>query len=166
MQRLPCAHNEVERSWIYVYTSIDIERAQERSYKILEFMEIWHYHNRGSKIFKDVILNIVRKKLECSGFPLSCESEESKRDYVGSLKEKSGIDIRMGDIRKDPAGRYLNKIMANLILGKWAQNPASQSSITTCGTIREYHEKLLTGRVKRTALISEKLMQVEMRQIN
>ena len=126
VQRLPCVLNEVERSWIDIYTSIDIERGQERGYKILEFMEIWHYHNGGSKIFKDFILNIVRRKLECSGFPLSCESEESKRDYVGFLKEKCGMDIRMGDIRKYLAGRYLNKIMANSVWGKWAQNPASK----------------------------------------
>ena len=32
-----------------------------------------------------------------------------------------------------------------------------------CGTIREYHEKLLSGRVKRIFLISKNLMQVEMK---
>ena len=40
----------------------------------------------------------------------------------------------MGDIKKDPAGRYLNKIMANSVWGKWAQNPSSQSSLLM------YHE--------------------------
>ena len=69
----------------------------------------------------------------------------------------------MSDIKKDPAGRYLNKIMANSVWEKWAQNPTAQSGLSTCGTIREYHEKLLTGRVKRTSLILEKLMQVEMK---
>ena len=53
--------------------------------------------------------------------------------------------------------------MANSVWGKWAQNRSSQSSLSTCGTIREYHEKLLKGRVKRMALMSEKLMQVEMK---
>ena len=105
----------------------------------------------------------MRRKLECSGFPLSCESEESKQKYVSSLKEQCGIDIRTSDIKKDSARRYLNKIMANSVWGKWAQNPSSQSSLSICGVIREYHEKLLMGRVKRTALISEKLMQVEMK---
>ena len=76
-----------------MYTSIDIERVIEMGYKILEFMEIWHYHNRGGKLFREFILNIVRRKLECSGFPLSCESEESKQKYVSSLKEQCGINI-------------------------------------------------------------------------
>ena len=132
-------------------------------YKIMEFIEIWHYHSGGGKIFKEFILNIVRRELECSGFPISCDSEELKQEYVNPLKEQCGIDIHTSDIKKDPAGRYLNNIMANSVWGKWAQNPTAQSGLSTRGTIREYHEKLLTGRVKRTSLISEKLMQVEMK---
>ena len=105
----------------------------------------------------------MRRKLECSRFLICCDSEELKQEYVNSLKEQCRIDIRMSDIKKDPAGRYLNKIMANSVWEKWAQNPTAQSGLSTCGTIREYHEKLLTGRVKRTSLILEKLMQVEMK---
>ena len=48
-------------------------------YKIMEFIQIWHYHSIGGgegNIFKEFILNIVRRKLECSGFPISCDSEE------------------------------------------------------------------------------------------
>ena len=117
----------------------------------------------GGRFLKEFILNIVRRKLKCSGFPVGCDSEESKQEYVNSLKEQCGIDICESDIKKDLAGRYLNKIMANSVWGKWAQNPMAQSDLTTCGTIREYHEKLRTGRVKRMPFISEELMQVEMK---
>ena len=150
-------------AWIDVYSSIDIKRALEMGYKIMEFIEIWHYHNGGGKLFKEFILNIVRRKLECSGFTIGCDSEELKQEYVNSLREQCRIDIRASDIKKHPPGRYFNKIMANSVGEKWAQNPTAQSGLSTCGTIREYHEKLLTGRVKRTSLISEKLMQVEMK---
>ena len=69
--------------------------------------------------------------------------------------------MEVNNVKKDPAGRYLNKIMANSVWGKWAQNPVGQSSVSICGTTREYHDKLLTGRVKSVSLISEKLLQVE-----
>ena len=55
--------------------------------------------------------------------------------------------------------------MENSVWGKWAQNPAGQSSVHLCGTIRDYHDKLLTGRVKRVPLISEKTLQVELKMI-
>ena len=82
MQRIRCSHNEGERSWIDVYTSIDIARALLIGYKILEYKKIWHYHGGGSKVFLDFILNIIKRKIECSGFPLSCNSDQSKEDYV------------------------------------------------------------------------------------
>ena len=95
-------------------------------YSILEYKEIWHYHGGGGKIFKEFILNIVKRKIECSGFPPNCISDESKENYIADLKEKCFIDLQVSDIKKDPAERYLNKIMANSVWGKWAQNPSSQ----------------------------------------
>ena len=54
-------------------------------------------------------------------------------------------------------------IMANSVSGKWAQNSSTQCSVNTCGMLKEYHDQLLTGRVKRVSLISENLMQVELK---
>ena len=53
--------------------------------------------------------------------------------------------------------------MANSVWGKWVQNPGGQSSMHLCGTIRVYHDKLLMGCVKRVSLISEKTLQVEIK---
>ena len=102
----------------------------------------------GERYSRNSFLNIVKRKTECSGFPASCISDESKENYVVDLKEKCFINLQVSDIKKNPAGRYLNKIMANSVWGKWAQNPSSQSSLSMCETIREHHEKLLSGRVK------------------
>ena len=78
IQRNICSHNEKERSWIDVYTSIDLKRAFLMGYSILEYKELWHYHSGGGKIFKEFILNIVKRNIECSGFPPNCISDESK----------------------------------------------------------------------------------------
>ena len=58
----------------------------------------------------------------------------------------------------------MNRIMANSVWGKWTQNPSGQQEIKTCSTIHEYHECLHTGHVKRVALISDRLLQVEIKQ--
>ena len=127
IQRKPCTHTEEQRAWIDVYTSIDLESALRCGYVVLKYYEIWHYHEGGASLFKDFILNIVRRKIECSGFPTECRDEAAKIRYVNELKQWCGITIsHLDKIRKDPAGRYLNKIMANSVWGKWAQNPASQ----------------------------------------
>ena len=41
----------MERSFIDIYTSVDIERALSIGYEIIEYKEIWHYHGGGAKIF-------------------------------------------------------------------------------------------------------------------
>ena len=53
--------------------------------------------------------------------------------------------------------------MANLVWGKWTQNPASQQEIKTCSNIHKYHECLYSGCVKSVSLMSKKLLQVEMK---
>ena len=164
IQRNSCKHMEEQRAWIDVYMSIDLKSALSHGYVVMRYYEIWHYHEGGRPLFKDFILNIVRRKIECSGFPTDCRDEASKLKYVDELKQHCGISISQVDkIRKDPTGRYLNKIMANSVWGKWAQNPSSQYEIKTCNTVIEYHRCLITGRVKQATLLKEDLLQVEIK---
>ena len=163
VQRRPCMHCDFERSWMNTYTSIDMHGVHKVGYKVLEYFELWHYPRGSDKFFKEFILNIVRRKIECSGFPSSCTSSEEKQEYVDELFMKSFVATTIDKIKSYPAGHYLNKIMANSVWGKWTQNPAGQQEIKTCSTIREYHNCLSSGRVKRVSLISDRLLQVEMK---
>ena len=162
IQCKPCSHSVEQRAWIDVYTSIDIERALLVGYQILEYHEVWHYHGGEQMMFNDFILNIVDRKIECSEFPPSCSTREDKLSYMDDVEKNCGIKLDITNIRKDPAGRTLNESMANSIWGKWAQNPAGQSSLKTCSTLKQYHDSLMTGRVKQVALVSDNILQVEM----
>ena len=83
IQRMSCCHDEKERSWVDTYKSIDMKRALSVAYKVIRYFEIWHYpKGRGKKFFKDFILNIVKRKVECFGFPLSCITKDQCEDYV------------------------------------------------------------------------------------
>ena len=139
-----------------------METALKCGYKVMHYFEIWHYHGGGELLFRDFILNIVKRKVECSGFPQHCDTVERKEAYLNELRTKCGIPMDgVESIKRDPAGRYLNKIMANSVWGKWAQNPSSQYEVKMCNTIMEYHNCLIMGRVKRATLLSRDLLQVE-----
>ena len=60
VQRMPCVHSSLERSWVDTYTSIDMDGAINVGYHVLEYYELWHYPKGGDKFFKDFILNIVQ----------------------------------------------------------------------------------------------------------
>ena len=113
VQCRPCCHNRFERSWLDTYTSIDMQAAFKVGYEVLKYHGLWHYPRGGSKFFRDFILNIVRRKIECSGFPPTCTTDESKHFYMDELLEKSLVKMSIDCIWSDPAGRYLSKIMAN-----------------------------------------------------
>ena len=55
-----------------------------------------------------------------------------------------------------------NKTMANSVWGKRSQNSVGQTSFKTYTTLKDFHENLLTGRVKSVSLVSGKMMQIEM----
>ena len=69
VQCRPCNHSDLERSWVDTYTLTDMNGALKVGYKVIKYYELWHYQRGGEKFFKDLILNIVRRKIECSGFP-------------------------------------------------------------------------------------------------
>ena len=72
-------------------------------------------------IFKDFILNIVHRKIECSDFPPSCVNREDKLSYLNDVKRNCSLKLNMSNVRKDSTGRTLNKSMANSMWEKWAQ---------------------------------------------
>ena len=93
IQRTSCCHDEKEQSWVDTYTSIDMKRALLVGYKVVRYFEIWHYAMVGKKFFKDFILNIVKRKVECSRFLLSCVTKDPHKDYLKQLREQSGIEM-------------------------------------------------------------------------
>ena len=153
----------MERSWIDTYMSIEVTLALVLGYTIMEYKEVWHYPEVGKWLFRDFILNIVRRKIKHSGFPVHCLTDESCSSYVRELEDKCGIKTCVDRIKNDPAGHYFNRIMANSIWGKWTQNLSSQQELKTCNNIKEYHECLFTDQVKHVSLVSTKLLQVEMK---
>ena len=98
VQRLPCKHNNHERSWIDTYTSINMQGALQLGYKVVEYIEVWHYSEGGGNMFEEFILNIVRHKIECSGFPHWCTMHKLKQQYVDGLFEKSSIRTNVESI--------------------------------------------------------------------
>ena len=84
--------------------SIDIHGALQVGYKVIEYFELWHYPKGGSKFFRDFILNIVRRKIQCSGFPPTCSINEDRQRYIDELSMKSFVNTLVDCIKSDLAG--------------------------------------------------------------
>ena len=72
-----------------------MQGALRLGYKVVEYIEVWHYREGGGNMFEEFILNIVGCKIECSGFPCWCTTHELKQQYVDGLFEKKNPYVRM-----------------------------------------------------------------------
>ena len=62
----------------------------------------------------EYIKQFLRLKVECSGFPDSCETEADKSLYIREYFKHEGIQLRRERIRKAPA-RAIGKICLNAL---------------------------------------------------
>ena len=99
VQRKSCEHSDMERSWIDTYMSIDVTCALDLGYTIMEYKEVWHYPKGGKWLFRDFILNIIRRKIECLGFPVHCTMDELCGSYVMELEDKCRIKTSLDRIK-------------------------------------------------------------------
>ncbi|RWR98783.1 uncharacterized protein B4U79_01445, partial [Dinothrombium tinctorium] len=158
---IDCTHNIEERKLIGTWTTIEINLAKEKGYKILEVYEINHYSKRSTTMFKEYIRMWLKIKQESSGWPEWCRSEDDKTRYIDLYEERMGIKLDQEKIVKNQALRSTAKLMLNVLWGKLGQNP-DKTQVELCNDFCPYW-KLLTNenlRITSEIEINEKTMLV------
>ena len=119
----PCTHSDKERAIQGTWCSVELEKALEKGYRILQLHEVWHFPKTSDELFKDYIDTFLKIKQEASGYPKDCVTEELKQQYVDGYLEVEGIRLDPNKIEHNPGMRALAKLMLNSFWGKFAQRP-------------------------------------------
>jgi len=126
-QQTTCQHNTEDRSITGTWVTIELYKALELGYQLLETHEIWHYEkiekydkttNPDGGLLRSYIDKFMKQKQEADGWPSWAVTEEQKRAYIQQYKEKEGIELDYDNIKKNPGRRQLAKIMLNSFWGK------------------------------------------------
>ena len=133
-----CYHTDFERSWIGTYVSVEVFKAIEEGYVILEIYEIWNF-KRTPDLFKSYIQHFIKQKLEASGYPTGVETDLEKDEYIKHVKDKDGIQLTKEDIKRNPPSRTLAKLCLNNLWGKFCQNP-DKTQTKICSDYTEFIE--------------------------
>ena len=136
-QTEPCEHSEEERSFSGAWCTIELYKALELGYKVLDISEVilklfnflffkkifqvWHYEQWSkyegedpeSGLFTEYINTFLKIKQEASGWPEWVETEEDKQRYVCDYHAKEGILLDPLKIEKNGALRQLAKLCLN-----------------------------------------------------
>uniref|UniRef100_A0A7E4VQI1 DNA-directed DNA polymerase n=1 Tax=Panagrellus redivivus TaxID=6233 RepID=A0A7E4VQI1_PANRE len=120
-----CTHADSERAWIGGYTTVELKKAVELGYQIMETFEVWDYARWSKKgdecgLFDTYVDTFVREKVQNSGWGALTTAEE-KRQCVEECERETGIRIDADAVVDNPGKRYCAKIMLNSLWGKLCQ---------------------------------------------
>ena len=116
----PCTHSDAERAIQGTWCTVELEKALEKGYRLLQIHEVWHFSQKSDRLFKEYIDTFAKIKLEASGYPKNCVTDEQKQAYVDDILEHQGIQLDPAKIVYNPGLRALAKLMLNSFWGKYA----------------------------------------------
>lgn len=118
-----CEHDaEARRLLDGVWTTFEIKKALEKGYTIHTVHEVWHYPQTSDDLFTEYIDKNLKMKLEASGWPTWCRSEEEKRQFVNEVFQRESIVLDPDNMSYNPGMRGVAKFNLNSLWGKFAQN--------------------------------------------
>ena len=115
----PCTHSDAERAIQGTWCSVEVMKAMEKGYRIIQVHEVWHFPQKTDTLFKEYIDTFAKIKLEASGYPKNCVTDEQKQWYVNDIFENQGIQLDPAKISYNPVLRALAKLMLNSFWGKY-----------------------------------------------
>lgn len=141
-QQAECGHSEDERALSGTWVTLEMKKALELGYRIIEVHEVsaqlcpleiqyianflvfqvWHYEqceqydkegNPDGGLFAAYINDFLRIKQEADGWPVDADTEEKKQAFLDEWKRREGIELRPEKMLKNSGLRALAKLCLN-----------------------------------------------------
>ncbi|XP_041485956.1 uncharacterized protein LOC121432163 [Lytechinus variegatus] len=133
-QQTPCSHSEKERMLRSTWVSLELQKAVEKGYKIINMEAVWHFPVKSQLqrekpsderrftdygLFSCYIDTFLKIKQESSGWPDWCRTEEDKAKYIANYYKHENIELDREKIVKNKGLRSLSKLMLNSFWGRF-----------------------------------------------
>ena len=115
----PCTHTDEERAILGTWCHVELMKAIEKGYEVLEIHEVWHWEETTDELFKDYVDMYLKIKQEASGYPKHCVTDEQKQQYIDEYYEHEGIRLDPNKIEYNPGLRMLAKLALNSLWGTY-----------------------------------------------
>ena len=114
-----CNHKGEQRYLHGTWCTPELNEAIASGYKIINIHEVWHWEHRREGYFADYINNFLKIKMEASGWPVWCETEEDKNVYIRQVAQGERIELDKEKVSSNPGLRAVAKLMLNSFWGKF-----------------------------------------------
>ena len=96
-----CTHTDEERALTGKWITLEIERAIQKCYVVLQAYEVWYFNQTAkynaasqglhpSGLFGRYINSLLKIKQEASGWPENVVTDDDKDRFITSYREKEG----------------------------------------------------------------------------
>ena len=114
-----CTHEDSQRAIQGTWCHVELEKAIEKGYRVLQIHEVWHFPRSSNKLFCGYMDTFLKIKQEASGYPWDCVTEEQKQRYVDEYLEEMSIQLDREKIEHNPGMRAFAKLMLNSFWGEY-----------------------------------------------
>ena len=126
-----CTHSDNSRALSGTSVSVELQAAVRKGYQILKFYEAWQYDETtvydpisgSGGLFAQYMNTFMKLKMEASGYPSHCKTDDDKRSYIERVRQQDGITLDPDNIAFNAGRRAVAKLCLNNIWGKFAQTP-------------------------------------------
>ena len=133
----PCTHTDEERAILGTWCHVELMKAIEKGYEVLEIHEVWHWEETTDELFKDYVDTYLKIKQEASGYPKHCVTDEQKQRYIDEYYEHEGIRLDPNKIEYNSGLRALAKLALNSLWGRLLFVIPSLAQLVEHGTVVE-----------------------------
>ena len=112
-----------ERSFWGTFTIIEVLKAIEKGYKVLQIHEVWQFEKTSNDLLSEYVNYFLRLKQESAGFPDWVKTPEDQARYIDKYYRHEGILLRRDKIVENPGLRALAKLCLNSLWGRFAMLP-------------------------------------------
>ena len=123
--QVPCTHSDEERAFVGTWVTLEIEKAVEKGYKIVDKYSAWHFPNTTQYnpetgtggIWGEYTNMWLKLKQEADGYPSWCHTEADRQQYVADYYDHEKIKLDPSKIERNEGLRSLAKVCyASLIV--------------------------------------------------
>ncbi|ESO99215.1 hypothetical protein LOTGIDRAFT_239739 [Lottia gigantea] len=169
---VPCAHSDDERALVGTYVSLELKKAASLGYKVIQVFEVWHWaeekwsqydtQTKTGGLFTGYIDHYLKTKMESSGYPSECRTDQEKAQFIADVYQKEGISLDPAKVIYNNGMRSCSKLKLNILWGKFGQR--DNFSQTEYITEPERYFDLLTDvtqSIKDVQLVNDNMVMVE-----
>ena len=140
-----CPHSDLEREFVGTWCTPELQEAKKQGYDIVQIIEVYDFPEDQQKegLFAPYIDKWYKIKMEASGWPKWCETEEKKNAFLAEFKRVEGIELSAEELDKgeNKGLRQLAKLMLNSMWGKFGQRP-NKTQVAHFTSPEVFHEFL------------------------